>query len=71
MDVANKTRLLKAKLRIQLITFPSFIYILQALVFIYPDDIYNLFASILLRNGQLGSGHGPVSIFLSLGFFIF
>ena len=30
----------------------SLIYILQALVFIYPDDIYDLFASILLRNGQ-------------------
>ena len=49
----------------------SLIYILQALVFIYPDDIYDLFASILLRNGQLGSGHGPVSIFLSLGFLYF
>ena len=30
----------------------SLIYILQALVFTYPDDIYDLFASILLRNGQ-------------------
>ena len=30
----------------------SLIYILQALVLIYPDDIYDLFASILLRNGQ-------------------
>ena len=30
----------------------SLIYTLQALVFTYPDDIYDLFASILLRNGQ-------------------
>ena len=44
----------------------SLIYILQALVFTYPDDIYDLFASILLRNG-----HGPVLIFLSLGFLYF
>ena len=42
--------------------FPLF-SILQALVFLFPDAIHILFASIHLRNG-----HGSVSIFLSLGF---
>ena len=67
MDVANMTQQLKAKLRIQLITFPSFIYSKHQCSYI--QMIFTIY--LLQFFCGMGSGHGPVSIFLSLGFLYF